>query len=458
MPVHQVKEFSPDLSFGGSASSAGLVALALSDEWERFGPAIVDWEHLAVYYAAITSEGRGRVQAIPGLRDPLVTYRLTSRDKALLGRGLARLALLMLESGATEVYPSYRGAPIVRRPSDLATLQGTFGVSKAAVMTVHLCSTVPFGEDRRAATDSFGRRARDHQRPGQRRLAAPGRAGRQPSGVGDGRRHPQRPALHRDGQAVTAGPQERIAPPDVTVVTGAAGWLGRALVDHLSRPDGPFSRPGTVRALVAIPRTSPSSSSAAGSSRSWATSRRPDGLTALFDGLREAGTVDVIHTAGVIHPARMDDFEEINVRGTANVMAAAAAHGARRVVHVSSNSPFGTNPHPGDTFRNDEPYDPYYGYGRSKMQAELRVKEAVAGASNAVIVRPPWFYGPFQPARQTTFFRMVRTGRFPVFGDGAAAAIDGVRRQPRPGRRGRRAGARRRPAAAGGSPTPGPTP
>ena len=39
-PVHQVKEFSPDLSFGGSASSAGLVALALSDEWERFGPAI----------------------------------------------------------------------------------------------------------------------------------------------------------------------------------------------------------------------------------------------------------------------------------------------------------------------------------------------------------------------------------------------------------------------------------
>ncbi len=156
VPVHQVKEFSPDLSFGGSASSAGLVALALSDEWERFGPAIVDWEHLAVYYAAITSEGRGRVQAIPGLRDPLVTYRLTSRDKALLGRGLARLALLMLESGATEVYPSYRGAPIVRRPSDLATLQGTFGVSKAAVMTVHLCSTVPFGEDRRAATDSFG--------------------------------------------------------------------------------------------------------------------------------------------------------------------------------------------------------------------------------------------------------------------------------------------------------------
>ena len=69
-------------------------------------------------------------------------------------------------------------------------------------------------------------------------------------------------------------------------------------------------------------------------------------------------------------------------------------------------------------FRNEEPYAPYYGYGRSKMQAELRVLDAVGRGLDAVIVRPPWFYGPFQPPRQTTFFRMVRTGRFPVIGDG----------------------------------------
>ena len=121
--VHQVNEFAPDLSFGGSASGPGLAALALSDSWDRFGPAIEDWRRLTVYYAAITSEGRGSVRAVPGLRDPLVTYRLTRRDRALLGRGLARLALLMLEAGATDVYPSFRGAPIVRRRADLATMQ-----------------------------------------------------------------------------------------------------------------------------------------------------------------------------------------------------------------------------------------------------------------------------------------------------------------------------------------------
>jgi choline dehydrogenase-like flavoprotein len=158
VPVHQVKEFAPDLSFGGSASSPGLVALALSDDWDRFGPAIGDWRRMAVYYAAITSEGQGRVRAVPGWRDPLVTYRLTPRDRALLGRGLARLALVLLEAGALDVYASFRGAPLVRARRDLAALQGTFAVTRASVMTVHLCSTVPMGGDgRRSGADSWGR-------------------------------------------------------------------------------------------------------------------------------------------------------------------------------------------------------------------------------------------------------------------------------------------------------------
>jgi choline dehydrogenase-like flavoprotein len=157
VPVHQVKEFSPDVSFGGSASHPGLIALALSDNWRQFGEAITAWPEIAVYYAAITSQGRGWVQAIPGMRDPLVTYRLTRRDRELLGQGLARLALLMLEADALEVFPSFRNAPIVRNRGDLALMTEAFSASTASVMTVHLCSTTPMGEHRRrCATDSFG--------------------------------------------------------------------------------------------------------------------------------------------------------------------------------------------------------------------------------------------------------------------------------------------------------------
>ncbi len=157
VPVHQVKEFSPDISFGGSASHPGLIALALSDNWRQFGEAITAWPEIAVYYAAITSQGRGWVQAIAGMRDPVVTYRLTRRDRQLLGQGLARLALLMLEADAIEVYPSFRDAPVVRTRADLALMTEAFSASTASVMTVHLCSTTPMGENhRRCATDSFG--------------------------------------------------------------------------------------------------------------------------------------------------------------------------------------------------------------------------------------------------------------------------------------------------------------
>jgi choline dehydrogenase-like flavoprotein len=158
VPVHQVKEFAPDLSFGGSASHPGLVALALSDHWDAFGRAVEVWRQVCVYYAAITSEGRGRVVSLPGLADPLVTYRLTARDRELLRSGLARLALVMLEAGAEEVYPSFRGAPAVRNRRDLADMSRRFAATRASVMTVHLCSTIPMGEHPdRCGVDSFGR-------------------------------------------------------------------------------------------------------------------------------------------------------------------------------------------------------------------------------------------------------------------------------------------------------------
>ncbi len=158
VPVHQVKEFAPGISFGGSASHPGLIALSLTDNWREFARAVEEWPSVVVYYAAITSEGKGRVQALPGFRDPLVTYRLTGRDRALLGSGLGRLAHLMLVAGAEAVYPSFRGAPLVRDARDLAAMNESFSAAKASVMTVHLCSTVPMGEDRsKCGADSFGR-------------------------------------------------------------------------------------------------------------------------------------------------------------------------------------------------------------------------------------------------------------------------------------------------------------
>ena len=35
-----------------------------------------------------------------------------------------------------------------------------------------------------------------------------------------------------------------------------------------------------------------------------------------------------------------------------------------------------------------------------------------------MIIRPPWFYGPNQPNRQTKFYKMIRDGKVPIVGSG----------------------------------------
>ncbi len=209
---------------------------------------------------------------------------------------------------------------------------------------------------------------------------------------------------------------DRFVPPVVTVITGASGWLGRALVDRLLA-DGSRQRLRLLAHTAAEAQQLATLDPVDGKIEVVIGDiGKPDTAARLLHGVGH--DVDVVHTAGIIHPTTTRQFFDVNTNGTRSITEAALDHGVRRLVHVSSNSPFGTNPKPSDTFRAIEPYHPYYGYGRSKMQGELAVFEAVERGLDATIVRPPWFYGPFQPPRQTTFFRLVRAGRFPVVGDG----------------------------------------
>jgi nucleoside-diphosphate-sugar epimerase len=141
--------------------------------------------------------------------------------------------------------------------------------------------------------------------------------------------------------------------------------------------------------------------------------RDPVAVGELFAGLDDHV---VFHLAGVIHPTSgTRDFFDVNVGGTTNVADAARRTGAVRLVHVSSNSPFGVSRDPRTVFDEDTPYRPLLGYGQSKMEAEAVVTRSRV---ESVIVRAPWFYGPYQPDRQTRFFAAIRRGWFPQFGNG----------------------------------------
>jgi nucleoside-diphosphate-sugar epimerase len=146
--------------------------------------------------------------------------------------------------------------------------------------------------------------------------------------------------------------------------------------------------------------------------------RDPAVADRLLEGV--GGDATVFHAAAVIHPAKhVRELYDVNVGGTQLVLDRARRAGVRRFVHVSSNSPFGANAVPSERFDESSPYHPYMGYGRSKQEAEgIVLRSHARGDLSAVIVRPPWFYGPFQPERQSQWFAAVRRGRFPIIGDG----------------------------------------
>ncbi len=129
--------------------------------------------------------------------------------------------------------------------------------------------------------------------------------------------------------------------------------------------------------------------------------------------------VDVVqHLAAAFRELNVPEshYDEVNIGGTRNVLAAAEAAKVKKFIYCSTCGVHGNveNP-PGDE---TAPIDPADYYQRTKYQAEPLVLEAAERGLDATILRPAAIYGPGDPERFQMIFRKVKQGKFPMFGDG----------------------------------------
>jgi nucleoside-diphosphate-sugar epimerase len=205
------------------------------------------------------------------------------------------------------------------------------------------------------------------------------------------------------------------------ILTGGNGWLGRRVSLALTEGNPELGALGSggknVSCLLATNETGIELQSL-GVKITRGDINDPIALNQLMQN-GAGGTL--IHMAGVIHPRwKTKVFDTVNVKGVFAVLEMAKRYGIKRMIVVSSNSPFGENPSRGNLFNESSPYSPYMGYGKSKMKMEMILIDHMKSGliPEITILRAPWFYGPGQPPRQTLFFKMIKEGRFPIFGDG----------------------------------------
>jgi UDP-glucose 4-epimerase len=168
----------------------------------------------------------------------------------------------------------------------------------------------------------------------------------------------------------------------ITLVTGAAGFMGSHVVEHLVA--------GGVRVrATARPRKDISFFRGLGVEFVPADLTRSESLPPLFN-----GPVDrVIHLGAVCNfstPYRR--LKPTNVDGVARLARLAQAAGVKCFVHVTSTSVYGA--YTGAPFSEDSPRRPRDAYGRSKRDGEDRLFEAMSLGLPAVVLRPCTVYGP----------------------------------------------------------------
>lgn len=175
--------------------------------------------------------------------------------------------------------------------------------------------------------------------------------------------------------------------PELQLITGAAGFLGRALAGRLAAAGLPVRcllRPGADASRLQLPGVE---------------IFRGDLLDPASDDAALAGVGRAWHLAALVRPAGflvsrsglLERFRAMNEEVPARLAAAAARAGVRRFVHFSTISALG----PGEGLRDDAAPRPLTLYGKSKLAGERRFRaEADRSGLDHVVLRPSMVYGP----------------------------------------------------------------
>jgi nucleoside-diphosphate-sugar epimerase len=197
----------------------------------------------------------------------------------------------------------------------------------------------------------------------------------------------------------------QLAPIPHVLITGATGFVGRALLNRF-QADSSLGRPHLAL------RSDPSNDF---ESINCSIVGNINSQTDWQDVLR--GTDIVVHLAARVHV--MDDvsdnplmaYRDVNVGGTLELLRQSARAGVKRFIFLSSIKVNGEETIDGNIFSEDSAPNPMDPYGVSKFEAEEGIKDfCKAVGVEYVIIRPPLIYGPGVKANYRKLLDVIYRG------------------------------------------------
>jgi nucleoside-diphosphate-sugar epimerase len=123
------------------------------------------------------------------------------------------------------------------------------------------------------------------------------------------------------------------------------------------------------------------------------------------------GCEAIVHVAGLVKARSLEDYREVNVRGTERLLEAAAVSAPGALFLLISSQAAAGPAREGAPVKETDPPRPVSWYGRSKLEAESAVGSRWRGAW--IVLRPAVVYGPGDRGL-LRFFRAASRGWVPV--------------------------------------------
>lgn len=183
------------------------------------------------------------------------------------------------------------------------------------------------------------------------------------------------------------------------LITGASGFIGGKLLEQLP-PESTLSLGRDKPKLQALEQFF---------------EFEIDGNTDYSSALK--GTDIVIHLAARVHVMNdsavspLEEYREVNTRGTVNLARQAALEGVKRFIFVSSIKVNGESTSQDRPFTSTDKHAPEDDYGLSKSEAEQQLfKIGKETGMEIVIIRPTLVYGPGVKANFASLMQLVSRG------------------------------------------------